>query len=153
MAVTLDFRVDEEAVAEDRRHDPARADPAVLQTTYFRFPVRFAVDDVELFGTPRGPWLPQPLLGFAVGLAGSLDDVRSRGSATCTIDDAGTLRLDLRGERVHMTSSFNRVEAETGINELDAAVKIFRQRVADALRRLVPEVTTHPSWSTWFPPR
>lgn len=76
MAVMLDFQVDERVLAEDRGHAPAAADPAVIETTYFTMPVRFSIDDRELFQRPSGAWLPQPVLGFATHLARSLDALR-----------------------------------------------------------------------------
>jgi hypothetical protein len=152
MAVILEFRVDESALAEDRRHDPAGADPAVVETTYFTMPVRFCVDHVDLLKTPSGVWLPQPLLGFATHLSLALHNLRSTGVAICSVADAGALHFQAHGERVRLVCDFNRAETEVAIDELDGAVRLFCQHVRDALRELVPELATHPSWSAWFPP-
>jgi len=151
MAVILEFRVDESVLAEDRRHDPAGTDPAVVETTYFTMPVRFCVDHVELLKTRSGAWLTQPLLGLATHLSLALSNLRSTGVATCSVAGAGTLRLQRHGERVRLACDFNRLEAEVAIDELDGAVRLFCRHVKDALREFVPEITTHPSWSTWFP--
>ncbi len=152
MAVILEFQLDESALVEDRRHDPAVADPAVIETTYFTMPVRFSVDNKEMLNTPRSAWLPQPLLGLAMHLSQALRNLRSTGVATCSVAGAGTLRFQRHGERVRLACDFNRVEAEVAIDELDGAVRLFYQRVEDAFRKFVPELATHPSWSTWFPP-
>ena len=149
--VTLDFQVDESVLSDDRRYNPAVADPAVIETTYFTMPVRFSVDDIEVLQTPSGSWLPQPVLGFATHLDQSLDNLRSTGSASCSVDGAGTLSFQRRGEQVQLTCSFNRIEVEVSIDDLDSAFKDFRERVAAVLRTRVPELTRHPSWSTWFP--
>jgi hypothetical protein len=53
MTVILQFQIDEGVLAEDRWRNPAGADPAVVETTYFRMPVRFCVDGAELFGIAR----------------------------------------------------------------------------------------------------
>jgi len=151
MAVTLDFQLDEHVLAEDRRSDPAAADPAVIETTYFTMPVRFSIDERELLQASSAVWLPQPLIGLAAHLLLSLDVLRSAGSATCSVAGAGTLRLDRRGERVHLSCSFNGVEAETSFAELEGAVKRFHERVKETLHVLVPELTRHPSWPSWFP--
>lgn len=151
MAVTLDLQVDEAVLSDDRQYNPAVADPAVIETTYFTMPVRFSVDDAELLETPGGFWLPQPVLGFATHLVQSLDALHSTGSARCSVAGAGTLRFQRRGEQVQLTCSFNRVEVEVSIDDLDKAFKHFREKVEAVLRTRIPELTTHPSWSTWFP--
>ena len=151
MAVILDFRLDEDVLAEDRRSHPSAAHPAVLGTTYFRMPVRFSVDETELLDTSHDVWLQQPLLGFATHMSLALDLPHSTGAATCLVAGAGTLRLQQRGERVRLSCSFNRAVAEASIGELIAAIKGFRERVEVSLRTLVPELTWHPSWPAWFP--
>lgn len=151
MAVTLSFQVDESVLSDDRRYNPAVADPAVIETSYFTMPVRFSVDGTELLETPSGFWLPQPVLGFATHLDRSLDALRSTGSARCSVAGAGTLSFQRRGEQVQLTCSFNRVEVEVSIDDLDRAFKDFRERVEAVLRTRVPELITHPSWPTWFP--
>lgn len=151
MAVTLDFQIDENVLAEDRQHDPAAADPAIIETTYFVMPVRFSTDGKEVLQTQRSEWLPQPVIGFTTHLALAVCELGSTGVATCFVDDGGTLRFERRGTRVHLTCSFNGVAAEIPIQELEGAVTHFRARVRDSFRALIPELTTHPSWSTWFP--
>jgi hypothetical protein len=151
MAVTLDFQVDETVLSDDRQYNPAVADPAVIETTYFTMPVRFSVDDAELLETPGSFWLPQPVLGFATHLGQSLDTLRSTGAARCSVADAGTLNFQRRGEQVRITCSFNGVEVEVSIDDLARVFEDFRERVEAVLRTRVPELATHPSWSTWFP--
>jgi hypothetical protein len=149
--VILDFQVDEKVLAEDRQQDPTVADPAVIETTYFVMPVRFAVDARELLQTPSSAWLPQPVLGFATHLALSVGALRSTGTASCSVAGAGTLRFQQRGERVHLICSFNKIEVETPTTDLVVAVAHFRRRVEEVLRTRVPELATHSSWPSWFP--
>ena len=151
MTVTLDFQVDESVLSDDRRHNPAGADPAVIETTYFMMPGRFSVGDTEILQTPSGPWLPQPVLGFATHLEQSLDALRSSGFVSCSVAGAGTLTFRRRGEQVQLTCSFNRIETEVSIDDLAGAFKDFRERVGAVLQTRVPEITRHPSWSRWFP--
>lgn len=151
MAVIIDFQVDEAVLSADRQYNPAVADPAVIETTYFTMPCRFSVDKTELLETPSGLWLPQPVLGFATHLCRSLNALHSIGFARCSVAGAGTLSFQRRGEQVQLTCSFNRVEVEVSIDALDRAFKDFSERVEAVLRARVPELTTHPSWSTWFP--
>jgi len=99
MAVTLDFQLDADALAEDRQSDLSAVDPAVLETTYFMVPVRFSVDETELLATSSGVWLEQPLLGLATHMSLSMGILRSTGEATCSVAGAGTLRLQQRGDQ------------------------------------------------------
>ncbi|HEY8207309.1 MAG TPA: hypothetical protein VIG99_07500 [Myxococcaceae bacterium] len=151
MAVILDFRLDEDVLAENRRGHPSAADPAVLGTTWFVMPIRFSVDETDLLDTSNNVWLQQPLLGFATHMSLALNLPHSTGAATCLVTGAGTLRLQQRGERVRLSCSFNGARAEASIGELTAAIKGFLKRVEASLRTLVPDLTGHPSWPTWFP--
>jgi hypothetical protein len=61
--ITLEIRIDEPSLKDDLRFDPAGADVALLEETYFVMPVRLAISGQELL-TPDG-WAPLPILGFA----------------------------------------------------------------------------------------
>ncbi len=151
MAVILDFKLDQDGLADDRRYGVTSMDPGIIETTYFMWPVRFCVDDRDLLNTPLGAWLPQPVVGLATHLCESLRTLRSERTATCSIAEAGSLYFQRHGERVHMRCSFNAAEAEVALDELDLAIRRFRHRIGETLRTRVPELTTHPSWNRWFP--
>jgi hypothetical protein len=62
--ITLDFKVDEDALSEDLVANPETASAAALEQTYFVMPVRFAVDNTELlaFAGMYETWRPQPII-------------------------------------------------------------------------------------------
>jgi hypothetical protein len=147
----IEFKVDENVLAEDRRHNPAATDPGVLEVTYFTMPVRLCVDSKELLQTPNSAWVAQPLLGFATHLAYSLSTLHSTGIAICSVAEWGTLSFQQRGECIRVRCDFNRVEADVPIDELDRTIQDFRKRVGDWFRLRAPELMAHSSWATWFP--
>jgi len=152
VAISLDFQIDQD-VLEDDRASAAAADPAVVETTYFVVPVRFAVDGRDVLRMPDGTWLRQPMVGFSTELASSVEELRVRGSSECTAADAGTLRLRLLDGTVRIECSLTGLVLEAPITELEEAIWTFREKVKTVLLAFAPEITRHPSWAKWFPSR
>ena len=150
MAVSLEFHMDQRVFAEDRTHDPAGTDPAVVETTYFMVPVRMSIHGAELLRTQTTAWVPEPILGLATHLVLVLEALRTRGAATCSVG-GGTLHFHLYQGVVRLVCSYNKVEADVSLDELQVAFENFRSRVRDSLSQLVPELTAHPWWPEWFP--
>ena len=148
MPVTLELQIDDDVIAAERRHELVQFHPAVLETTCLVMPVRFRVDDRELFQTHDSVWCRQPVLGLAAHLPACIATLRVEGSAECSTD-GDTLRFRRYGERVRI-STLTDMEAETSVDELADAVDSFHRRVEELVRDRLPELLRHPAWPTWF---
>jgi len=149
MDVRIEFQIDERVLAGTRRHGLETTDTAVIATTFYMMPVRFAIGDRELLRSRIGDWSAQPLLGLATMLYDSVARLRVSGDSECCVS-GGTLRFVRQGDRVHVRSH-NHIEADLAISDLELAVTRFRDGVGETMGRLVPELTTLPYWAEWFP--
>ena len=144
--IILEFRVDEQAVQEDRESDPAAADVAVLEETYFVMPVRFCVAGQEML--MPGGWTPLPILGFARRLYEATRSLESGREARCYVAGGGDLKLSRQNKAI-------RIESPVGVAHIDAeslkrAAEEFLGTVRDFLQQRVPVMMNHKYWKSWF---
>jgi hypothetical protein len=104
--IELDFRIDERSLVEDARYDPATADPAVLEATYFMAPFRFSIHGVALLSVDHR----LPLLGFACGFCDVVANARRGTTHTCSSAGGGNLTLQRYGESMRISSSRDSVD-------------------------------------------
>lgn len=101
--IILDFRVDDEGLAEDVGTGAEIANAAAIEETYFVMPVRFAIGNTELLAFPgvHATWRPQPIVGFATHLAAAVLSAE-RGKPAClhTADVAVWISSDRVGRSV-----------------------------------------------------
>jgi hypothetical protein len=150
--ITLDFEVDERVLADDGHYDPAAADAAALEETYFVMPFRFSVESVELLGIPgRQPaTLALPLLGFATNVHRVASAMSPGQTARCYLAGGGELTFERVASLMRISSSLtgNTVTVEAG--ELVQATRSLLERVRDLLLKRFPVLQTHRAWDTWF---
>lgn len=156
--IRLEFQVDAPTLAEDTREDLRHVDAAVLQHNYFDFPVRFTVDDVELFEgvvqdgpvlRPRNqdasnPWWWLPILHLAsVGLD-RVKEAGQRGYAECTLPGgAANLVLTAIGDHVLIRSGVNQRTVQVDYNDLVTAFEGLAAQTRSVLLQAAPELADH----------
>ena len=150
--ITLDFEIDERVFVEDGQCDPATAEPAALEETYFVMPFRFSVKGVELLGIRgRQPaTLALPLLGFATDVNRAVSAARSRETTKCYLAGGGELTFERTASVMRVSSSLtgNTVTAEA--DDLVKATRLLLERVRELLLKRFPGMQAHPAWGTWF---
>ena len=150
--ITLDFEIDERALAEDGRYSPATANQAALEETYFITAFRFSIEGVELLAVHgRQPaTLGLPLLGFAPDLHRVVAATRPGETAKCYLAGGGELTFERTAGVMRVSSSLtgNTVTVETG--QLFKATRSLLERVRDVLLENFPDMQAHPAWVTWF---
>jgi len=151
--ISLDFQVDEDALAEDLESRPTEANTAAVEQTYFVMPVRFAVGETELLAYPGvyESWRPQPLVGFSTHLVGSILAVSPGETKRCYIADGGHLDLARSEWTMRITASLLKRTESVPTNELLTEARAFRERVREFLLERVPGMGRHESWQVWFP--
>jgi hypothetical protein len=154
----LEFQVDEEALAADRKIDPRTADAAALQETYFLMPTRLQVQQEELFAVPpkdqrkhASPWLELPILHVAtVGLQ-KVKEIGKQGQSIYTLPGSGwRLRFEACGQDVLIHSEVNGRQSCVHYTELLAAFEHFASTTRAVLSHKVPELQDHPYWGKWL---
>jgi hypothetical protein len=168
--IELDFEIDEDVIKEDLATVPAdQLDEAALVCTCFEFPMRFAVNGVELYEVPtvrpkpilRGEgWCTVPksedpryasvaLLGFAIELCGIA--VPRNSAVDSSWVHMGALSFKrIEDGSVQVRSGILGREAVVGSDELRVASLAFLRRVKSFFLTRVPGIEKHKSWNKWF---
>lgn len=172
--IMIEFRINEENLAEDLQHFSERTDSAALEETYFVMPIRLCANGVELFQLPnhkkrnifiahpdksaeivRFPeaencWLPLPLLGFASHALQKLNEIKPGGEQKMYLAGNGHLLFARHGRQLSITSSINNKVSLVQFDEVQNAFRGFSAKVQQLLVSRVPAIQQHPSWNQWF---
>ncbi|MCC6161767.1 MAG: hypothetical protein IT182_00255 [Acidobacteria bacterium] len=152
--IVLEFKVDEAELTRDLSESPNSANPAALEETYFVMPVSFVVGATNMLAFPGAneTWYPQPILGFAVHMAGAVLQLKHGESSTCHVADGGRLEFERSGWTMRVSSTLLPENAEiVPATEMIGAVRKFRHHVRDLLLQREPAMKNHPWWDEWFP--
>jgi hypothetical protein len=149
--ITLEFETDEAVLAEDAHLDPASANPAALEETYFVMPFRFAIDGAELLGVNGKRTHPLPLLGFSSDLHQTIKNLRVGEAKKFYLAGGGHLVLERVGRTLRVFSSLTGKTAFVDADSLSHAVRFLLARVRALLAKHFPKMQTHPAWQNWFP--
>ncbi len=152
----LQFQFDGQSLTQDLGYAPERANPAVLEETYFIMPVRFCIDDIELFEQSRphpderNSWLPLPVLGFATHALQALREIEPNSAKQVSLAGCGTLSLRRQDDRLSVTSSINGKTATATFAEIRDAFDNLCDEVRQMLVKHVPALQKHSFWPQWF---
>ena len=150
--LTLDFAVDESAFAVDAPYNPATANPAAIEETYFLAEFRFSAEGRELLGTPEmgKATSPLPLIGFASDLHRAILATRLGEARRCYLAGGGKLELTRSGATICISSSLTGNSVAVDAGHLAAASETLMEKVRQAVVAHVPEMQLHPAWGNWF---
>lgn len=171
--ITIEFQIDENVITQDRQTDLREVDEGVLLHTYFVLPVRFSVNDQELFelppqdqtvmvGTLEGrlvlqetrvtwAWLALPILHLAiVGLERVQEAGQGKASVYLLPGSGMRLHFQGHGSSVVIRSEVNGQTAETAYTELEDAFEKFAVAVRSVLKQQAPELIDHPQLGAWM---
>lgn len=148
---TLDFKLDESSLAEDRAASPATANPAALEETYFVMPVTFVVDGTNVLSLPGRSTHELPVLGFAADTLCVLEQLNRGEEKKLYLAGGGELRVRFDGHVFDIACSLNGRSVRVMREELLGAFRTFAGKVREMLVARVPEIQTHKMWRQWFP--
>lgn len=162
---------DDDVVNKDLAAGPAdQLDEAALFWTCFEFPVRFAVNGIELYEVPaasRSPalrgegWCTVPkiedpryanvaLLGFATELCGIVASANDREVRSSWVHMGPLSFKRIEAGSMHIRSSLLGREAVATSDELRVASLAFLLRVKSFFLDRVPGIQRHKGWNKWF---
>jgi hypothetical protein len=99
-------------------------------------------------------WTQQPVVGFLRGLRQAIEEAQRSGQSRCYLIEQRDLTFKLRdGSRLAVTSPSGTTTAVAPIHEFTDAIGRFEKDVQGWLEECAPQLTAHPSWAEWFPPR
>jgi hypothetical protein len=149
---SLEFDIDEGALAKDLEFSPETASPAALEETYFEMPVRFSANGVQLLEV-RGSSSPisLPLLSLASYGREQISALTRDVSWTYELPGGWRLHFVRQADDVTIQSDVNQTKVSVPYAELKAAWDRFSQDVRAFLERRVPKLQKHPMWDTWMP--
>lgn len=171
--ITLEFRMDENALIEDKLSDPLHSDIAVLQETFFVLPVRFIVNGVNIFNFDtnqkvflglsndkqlksvdkmiKSIWLPLPVLNLAiVGLDKVKIACEGKASFYSLPETGAYIMFQPSSTGIGVKTSFASKFEETTCSDLLMAFSEFAEHVRKMILSVFPELITHPDLGSWL---
>jgi hypothetical protein len=168
--VKIEFFNDENEINEDKLYDPLHMDAAILEQTFFVLPVRFLVNDSDMFhwkqeiriGMPKDEvyrsmeeniyiWIPLPVLHLATK---GLDEAkRACKGETIIYSLPGTMyqiKFHPMNNKIEISSSFLNYSEVIYCTELVEAFEKFAEEVRKMINREFPELKKHPQIGAWL---
>ena len=133
--ILLDFRIIEEELNFNLAENPFAARSPSFIYTFFFMPVRFQIDDIEVFEfkdlQPVDCWIEIPLLEFATACEYTLREAKKYKHSEYEIpEDWGEFKFEMVDEtKIKFTYKYNNIELILDYNELWMAFKNFEERV------------------------
>lgn len=133
--IILDFLIDEATFEYDLKYNPLEADGAALQTTYFEMPVRFSVNNIELFEilNSNEPYLCLPILNIAIVGRSKILDLKYQHITSYSLPGGYVLNLENYAGQIKITSSVNNLSAIISHISLLDSFNNFRQKTKEFL--------------------
>ncbi len=171
--VILDFQIVDNVIQEDR--EIGLHDMGTLQVTNFVLPIRFSVENIELFETivpPSNyiqvdvsgnativdknphrptitPWIAMPILDFGIiGLQKIREACIKSKSVYGLPEGYGYFHFEKVDDMITIFSSYNNKTAKTNYLELIEAFTTFKKRAVELAENTFPELLMNPTWKT-----
>lgn len=136
----IEFQKSENIIEKDRK-TLLSADVAVITTTYFLIPIRFFSNNVDILEFNGDPWLPVPLLHFAIFGYNEFLDIYNKPFAECWLGDTGSkLILEKKGKKIRVQTSGFSQYVWIDSQELFYAFTKFVSDVKEYLISEIPEL-------------
>ncbi len=101
----IDFKKSESIIEQDKK-TILTEEMAVIITTYFLIPIRFRINNVDVLEFNGDPWLPVPLLNFAIFGYEEFLNIYRKPFTECWLGDTGSkLILEKKGKKIRVQTS------------------------------------------------
>jgi len=152
--IKLEFELDEKVLLEDLEESPKEADTAALVVTYFLMPVRFIIDDKDVFyykNERSNPGIEVPLMNLAINGLSHIKSLEDEDESFYLIPEAYGDLFFKRIENNKIEIIFSKFDEKfiVDYDELLCAFEDFSERVKVFLRERVPELVDHSYWGKW----
>jgi hypothetical protein len=167
--IILEFLVDENVLEQDTLANPSRERLAVIQETYFVFPIRFQINGVEMFGIKKSrvimfgeratrnleikgllnedPWLPLPIIHLAFIGSDQLNKACTGEKVSYSLPGTGKqLIIFPMQNKLQILSTVNGVFGIAECQEIIDVFDDFRKKVVLFVNNRVPEMTKNQDW-------
>ncbi len=152
--IIVDFLIDDTSLAEDLEMDIPNEEESLFEMSYFVMPVRFNVNENELFKGQKKSWATVPILSLASsGLIAVKDLLKTKKEKYTMLEGPGDFEFTLMDDRKVEIAFFNstrKVLEIVNYEELLDAFQKFANKARAFLKERVPQLNEHPYWGPWL---
>ncbi len=152
--IEIDFKIDEEVLAEDLEGDIPNLDETFFLYSRFVMPVRMKIDDIDLFEWNNDPWCEAPIIYIAsTGIDITKNLKIQKKTFWPIIEGPGNIELTMLDEHnveLDLNTGSRHVIVTAKYQELLEAFQKFANKVREFIWERVPQLNEHPYWGPWL---
>ncbi len=152
--IIIDFKIDENELAENLDNDIPNVDYVLFVTTLFIMPVRFRINESDLFEINNDPWAEMPIINFASeGVQKIKKLLITRKEVYTLLEGVGVLQFIMEDEKnvkIIFNDSAKSIVNNVNYKELLEALQKFANKVRKFFWDRVPQINEHPYWGPWL---
>ncbi len=152
--ILLDFKIDENALAEDLEDDITKYQGCLFVLSFFIMPIRMQINGIEYFEYKKEPWSYAPIMNLATEGLESIKQLKTKKIVTYPIIEGPGIfeftMMDNSNVNVNFSNGSRHFVSIVNYDELIEAFQSFAEKVRTFLKKRVPQINEHPYWGPWL---